>query len=523
MTPRRTFGHEDAGKASPESLGAIIKTNDIRTFLETNEKRYIVGPKGTGKSLMLMRKAIDQRQRGDGLCIPSVAGDLVDRLSAAEHVGEKFNYQINDKSQASLAWASVWKHAIFSSVLHHLRDEALLVPHSERDGDADITPWAKEIIREGHQETKNLLDKVICSHVAVPMAPFYYFTELGAKLDASGHRVLKEAREEVRRMSAILRPLRQPVYIYLDNLDDYYELQPSLWVRSMYGQLRAVREITLNHRNIHVFTSIRQDVFEQFEDEMKLQYFDYIAYLRYKKAELLQIFESHIIELDSELLAEPKERTSAPWKAFFGQDLMLSNAYAGVEEDVRDYVYRHTLGRPRDMIHIGSVLLQDAAGHDIGGAEIRACIRRACREIATQYLKEVGPLVEDFKIDQFVRKFVYADVLNRSQIKKGTDDHLEYLQSSGMPPPGDHCCITKPFETLYELGLLGVASHDAEGDELHQEFRAPGQGLTAAADRTLPQSEKYFVHPVLHHLLAPEARTAHTCIGNGLPVNHRGI
>ena len=42
-------------------VDTIIKNFNIRSFLETNQKRYVVGPKGSGKTLLLLRKAIDQR------------------------------------------------------------------------------------------------------------------------------------------------------------------------------------------------------------------------------------------------------------------------------------------------------------------------------------------------------------------------------------------------------------------------------------------------------------------------------
>ena len=87
----------------------------------------------------------------------------------------------------------------------------------------------------------------------------------------------------------------------------------------MYGQFRAVREIGLVHRNIHVFTSIRQDVYKQFSDEMRLQYFDYVTKLEYSKEELLKIFESRVQNLDDDLLKLPGKKNSHPWQAFFGE------------------------------------------------------------------------------------------------------------------------------------------------------------------------------------------------------------
>ncbi|HEY0433750.1 MAG TPA: hypothetical protein VGC95_07760, partial [Chitinophagaceae bacterium] len=97
MTTRmtRSFGHEDAGRATSESLDTIVTNSSIRLFLETNDKRYIVGPKGSGKSLLLLRKAVDQRKQ-EGICVPSEPDLPVDRLTAAEHVGKQFNYRLED-------------------------------------------------------------------------------------------------------------------------------------------------------------------------------------------------------------------------------------------------------------------------------------------------------------------------------------------------------------------------------------------------------------------------------------------
>jgi hypothetical protein len=109
----RNFGHEDAGLATPETLSAIVENFAIRTFLESSSKRYLVGPKGSGKTLVLLRKAIDERRRGDALCIPSDPDLPVDRLTAASG---KIQHKTQERSESSLAWTAVWKHSILRSV-----------------------------------------------------------------------------------------------------------------------------------------------------------------------------------------------------------------------------------------------------------------------------------------------------------------------------------------------------------------------------------------------------------------------
>ena len=516
---KRTFGHEDAGAATPESLDTIIKNHDIQIFLDSQLKRYLVGPKGTGKTLLLLRKAIDQRKQGDGLCIPSTPGNPVDRLVAAEHVGLKFNYQISDASEASLAWSSVWKHAIFCSILHHVRDEILQVATDAVEAKTVEEQWTKELLTGRGEDLRRFLDSVLSNFSFVPLGPFHYFTELSAKLDTSGHKMLGQVRKEVRHMSGLLHSIRRPVYVFLDNLDDYYELQPALWMSSMYGQLRAVREITLAHKNIHVFTSIRQDVYEQFEDEMKLQYFDYVAHLKYSKDELLKIFESHIAELENDLLVRPEKRADDPWEAFFGDAVIIRNAFADIDEDIKDYIHRHTLGRPRDIIHMGTILLANSPAKAFSENDVKNAVQVASKDIAKQYLREIWPLVEDFDIGKFITNFVYSDILDQELIDQGVLDFLTHLESSGIDVPKSDCCITKPFETLFELGLLGFIRELPDSDRCLQQFRIPGQGLSQATDRALPESRFYLVHPIIHHLLPAKHSKSRMRIGNQLSVD----
>jgi hypothetical protein len=514
---KRTFGHEDASAATRESLDTIIKNNDIDLFLDTHNKRYLVGPKGSGKTLLLLRKAIDRRESGNGLCIPSNASTPVDRLDAAEHVGKKFNYQTSDPSEAGLAWATVWKHAIFSSVIHHLRDELLgdMEPESEEDSSNE---WLSLVKNSPNEEFRALLDKIVSSYSPIPLGPFHYFTQLGHRLDESGHKMLSQVREECQKMNIYLRLARRPIYIFLDNLDDYYEREPALWVNSMYGQLRAVREVSLSHKNIHLFTSIRQDVFEQFNDEMRLQYYDYVAHLKYTKNQLLKIFATHISELDDDLLVDSSKRKADPWHAFFGDAEQIHDKNTDTHEHVCDYIHRHTLGRPRDIVHIGTILLKYRTDSGFLPDDIRKAVSVAQTDISLQYLKEVEPLTGDFSISDFLSNHVNSYVLDKDDIENSVLSFLVRLEEEGIIVPDYVCCINTPFETLYDLGLLGYVQEVPGTDRCIQQFRRPGQGLSQTNKRTLPESPYYFTHPVIHHLLPPCAEKAKFIIGHELKV-----
>jgi hypothetical protein len=514
----KDFGHEDAGLATPETLVSIVENFGIRTFLGSGNKRYLVGPKGSGKTLILLRKAIDQRRQADALCIPSDPDLPVDRLTAAEHIGKKFNFKVGDPAENSLAWTAVWKHCILRSVLHHLRD-GILTAAAQAAGAPSADTWHAELMHRRLREQKDAVDRLLSDVSIHPLRPFQYYTELGARLDARPGE-LSAVRQELRLLESLLQLSRREVYVFLDNLDDYYERNPHLWFNSMYGQFRAVREISLAHRHIHLFTSIRQDVYAQFADEMMLQYYDYVTELRYSKSELLSIFQAGIQRLDTNLLMRPDLRDSDPWRAFFGETVLLRNGRVGCQEHVKDYLYRHSLGRPRDLVHLGTVLLNERPAEGFGTEHVRKAVARAERDIAEQYLAEARPLLDPrLDLKEFVKQFVSSNVLSSEDVARITADYQKRQAISYELDGASE--IANPFETLYGLGLFGVELTLHDSSETVQQFEPPGHGLREQVSRTLPPSDRYFLHPILSYLQRPNQSSRDVIVGNGYPACRR--
>ena len=515
---KRSFGHEDAALATPESLGTIVKNHNIRTFLETNDKRYLVGPKGSGKSLLLLRKAIDQRNKRDSVCIPSDSNNPVDRLAAAQHVGKRFNHMVSDEktSDAHLAWASVWKHSIYRSVVDHLR-QLLLGGLDDQHATLVDRYDVSEAELSRIKAMRKAIDNYVSGFGAFPKGPYYYYTELGDRLDTGRYRDIHEVSRQNQELQNIASMISLPIYVFLDNLDDYYSNEPELWFNSMYGQFRAVREIGIIHRHIHVFTSIRQDIYNQFLDEMSLQYFDYVATLKYTQSEILAVFESRIKDLDNDLLMEPGLRKSNPWRAFFGEAVEIRNDAVGVGEDVRQYIFRHTLGRPRDIIHMGAVLLDHRPELGFEEASVREAVHIAQGHIANQYLAEVRPLLDQrFDIEDFIRSYVDRGILTPANIRDITDEFLLGRPSTvDLDAASD---LTRPFETLFSLGLLGYARRKPNSNSYDQHFLAPGQALDEPENRALPNSDLFFLHPILTDWIPHSSPENEVVVGQGLSI-----
>src|SRR4029077_6196946 len=132
-------------------------------------------------------------------------------------------------------------------------------------------------------------------------------------------------------------------------------------------------------------------------------------------------------------------------------------------------------------------------------ASVRKAVSHAERDIAEQYLAEVRALLDPrFDIKAFVGGLA-SNVLTLEDIDAA---QRQYADSNGdgsdRGAPSD---LTRPFETLYELGLLGISDAGPDAGEKMQHFKRPGHGLGDHAGRTMPESEHYFLHPVLTFLL----------------------
>jgi hypothetical protein len=116
-------------------------------------------------------------------------------------------------------------------------------------------------------------------------------------------------------------------------------------------QLRRV-----NH-HLKVFAAVRKEAFAKFDDmtSMVQQYRGSAIDIACTLDSLREIFLNNIRREKDRNLVAPETLRSNPLHAFLGQTT-VPNPYTHEEEDVFDYIARHTLRRPRDFMTIGQKL-----------------------------------------------------------------------------------------------------------------------------------------------------------------------
>jgi hypothetical protein len=476
----RDFGNEDAKYDRKQDITTnFVSTRETKEFL-MSPKPFIIGAKGVGKSALLMKKAIELREQSGVMPLP--LRKLVDRVGSEASLDERVYRRLSSNQKERLArWISIWKSAILRSVAHCL----FFRLKDKREYRDEIKPLKKFLYLES---TGN-------GGISGPpeFTPFHYYSMIIGELQSASIRKYPEI------ISSDLSVLETyveyfitnvpPLYILLDNLDEFYELSPEQWRESMYGQFRASIELNeLGGGRLKIITTLREDVYnsEVFRSEQASRWDNLTFPLKYDKATLLELFERRIQNLDEELLVDPSLRNSEPLKAFFGEE-KLENQSVKVREDCTKYFLRHTLLRPRDMIRLGNSIIREAKGKPPTHQNIRDGVQSGAGRIARDYLTEIKMWLmnSEFEPHEFIRKYIHKNILTKAEV------HKIYKEFKKQDAKGDE----HPFCELCRVGLIGWIDRTATGGPTQRFFSPISPG---PEDYKLIDSDYYLVHPILY-------------------------
>lgn len=239
---------------------------------------------------------------------------------------------------------------------------------------------------------------------------------------------------------------------------------------------------------------------------------------RYSKDTLEVIFRENIKVCERGRMVEPEAPDEL--RRFFGMTRYVHYA-TKKEESVFSGILRHTFEEPRELMVMGRGLYEL-------DREIRKDVEKAANVInettdivLTDYLDYMGERWNEELADLIFRK-IGTNVLSAREVASICSAVAS--ESNGR--------FLHPFCYLYSLGLIGVPSSGKNRQEIIQEFllpaRFPYKRVEAIENRyRLPDADSYFIHPVLAERIRQVRRkdglgfSTHgaAIIGDGLPWN----
>ena len=467
-----TVDADDIRVAEDFDESLLHRTPEIEAFLTPgrDDKFIVIGTKGFGKTLLLKAKRILYQREGNAICLPS--GNLLDKPIGDKIFGRE---AIAFFAASPLPWSKVWLAAIALTVLKHL---------GATDG---LKVGARLTGLIGDVQLHSVIDHF------VRLLDFTPSELQRCATDTDGHLVPR------------LRALKSPLTIFIDGIDEYFnkhvedtptspsvtgELSPNVWYFSQLGLVEVAYQLRRINHHIKVFAAIRKEAYARLPQRtaMVQQYRGSAVDIVYSPESLREIFVNNVRLVKSDRMVQPERARTNPLEAFLGR-AGVTDTYTREEEDAFEYVCRHTLLRPRDLMTIGDRLGALRPDERRNEHRLKEAVHQAATEIAHEYLAEIAPYIGDLELERLFQRLP-GHVLSRAEVEAIFEEH------NAGASEGKHV-----FSALYRVGLLGYVQHDRVRGEWRQRFLRPGEA-TLEASSVLPRATHYLLHPVLSDVIA---------------------
>ncbi|HEX9278537.1 MAG TPA: hypothetical protein VGA51_19355 [Casimicrobiaceae bacterium] len=467
-----TVDADDIRVAEDFDESLLHRTPEIDGFLRSDrdDKFIVIGTKGFGKTLLLKAKRILYQREGRAACLP--VGVLLDKP-----IGDKiFSRELLAFFVVSpLPWSKIWLTAIALATLKHVGAVR----------DLKVGPGLTSLIAD--EQLSSVIDHFVRLLDFTPSE----LQRCGA--DTDGHLVPR------------LRAVGSPVAMFIDGVDEYFnkhvegltshpsvtgELSPNVWHFAQLGLVEVAYQLRRINHHVKVFAAVRKEAYARLAKTtvMAQQYRGSAVDIAYSPESLREIFINNVRLVKGDMMARPERLSADPLEAFLGRTT-VTDTYTREEEACFEYICRHTLLRPRDLMTIGERLAALRPDERRSELRFKEVVHQAATEIAHEYLAEIAPHIGDLELEGLLR-LLPGNVLTREEVERL---FLEHSLATG----GEEKHV---FSALYRVGLLGYVHHDRIRGEWAQRFMRPGEA-TLEPEGTLPPATHYLLHPVLSDVI----------------------
>jgi hypothetical protein len=522
--------HEDADSFTGDDdfSNIVLRNKIVETYLSDTRILGIAAIKGQGKTFLIKakRKKLQNTKEGKDestsvTCYPK--GSLVDTLISPIN----FNHKIKGLLKEYETWVSLWQFSIAAAIINS--DEfSILYNDSDFQSFSEVANFHFNRTKIGKVEnTKNIYDQ--------KAKPSVIFNRL-LHLDVSELRqILKDTTSAMQ----LLGKVSNGVYFFIDKVDQAFagniykiksegndDLAPnaSYWQYCQYALANAAYNLLSVNPHIKIFYTIRSEAIvgsSKLAKNTDRNIKDLLIELSYSKDDMHDMFDLYVKHEKDENLYDSNLKNSNAEKALFGFEkvphaLVKDKQKNHIEETSFDYLYRHSLLRPCDLMSLcKKIYLSDLRKLNV--ERFKNIINKKSVEILEQYLSEVEPFIDmtQQELNQLLNK------INTNIFSYEYEGHVceryntELGNISGCNKDCISCNNIHPFSILYNIGILGYLRDD--GLKTHQQcFSSIGNIEVDLNERPyIRNSDLFFLHPAL----CDKTRKARNCINKEFITN----
>lgn len=252
--------------------------------------------------------------------------------------------------------------------------------------------------------------------------------------------------------------------------------------------MAAIYHINRHNSHIKVYATIRSEAFNAQDGDMRFNYKNYCTELKYTKAEIKKIYELNIGLMKKEHYIDKDAKEHS--ERFVGFNLMphpFAKDKNGKKrtESTFDFLYRHTLGRPREIVYMGRHIFENiVCSTDYRTSskknrieKLRWEVNSVSNSLLQNYFKEIIPRFNKEELIDFLN-IVQCNVIPSIFLSKELEKKMKHFYSIGI------------------LGFIKKKNHHSNENTFIQEFLPVAQ-YSYNEHIDLPKSKYYLTHPTL--------------------------
>jgi hypothetical protein len=442
----------------------VYRTRAVDEFVNSDQKLFVCGTKGLGKTLLLKLKRhllTEQHRVGRQLDVLSIPTDrpFLDMMTNLPSLsGQHLNFLAKMRNCKRL-----WAFAIRLSVISHIRAAADdLAQAASHVLPSSLSAWLR----------------------STPVEPSVVFKQLLTESPKTINRLLDKLENL---LDHAIRNVNRAAYVFIDKVDQgISDLPTDAWCNIQGGLLEAAWDTSSTNAHLKVFGTIREEAFANYQSQIKANVRGAVVTLKYDETELRRMIDSLTAWYEG-----------ASDFASFVQLSSIHNTRADIVEDSFKYLSRHTVGRPRDYVHLCRALSN--AGEHLSEDKFRTIVNdEAAAAVVSTLLEEMSPFLDVLKQPSERARFFQMLPYNILTLEEVNGLSLEFNQLTNGHGGGPLCHegFPDPFLELWSCGLIGTVDDGMMSSRI-QRFKQPGESFRLET-RQLPRSAVYLLHPSLH-------------------------
>ena len=287
--------------------------------------------------------------------------------------------------------------------------------------------------------------------------------------------------------------IEQDYCFFLDDVDEVSTTQKKnaahQWRVTQRGLLLAMYKLSKRTKRIRVITTLRPQALNwssqiEASPELNVQLRGLVAPLEYSQTDLFEIFRAHCEATERRHWGKPYEKD--PVHGFLGRSEIQLKYGA---EHALHYIWRHTLGRPRELISIGRDLL-DAKRYD--DETFVKIVNNAGSTFFDSYISET------FKGQAHSIHFGFSVISSNLVYPHELELIDEIVKSQKFP--GEAESVRRWSAQMVAAGLIGYPKINT-GNAVRLHFERAGLHTFPDEALVLPKADFYVIHPCAYHFM----------------------